>query len=83
MFEGNFPGDLTEGFLRHEYLEGLIFGILRYALVTTLIRSRRLYVGKVPFLRFYEPIRVEIYKNAKEKTQTNNNNKNEVNIQRS
>ena len=45
VFEGNFPststrrayiwrGDLTEGFLRYEfgglYLEGLIFGILRY-----------------------------------------------------
>ena len=45
VFEGNFPstspqrayiwrGDLTEGFLRYRigglYLEGLIFGILRY-----------------------------------------------------
>ena len=45
VFEGNFPstsprgayiwrGDLTEGFLRYEfrglYMEGLIFGILRY-----------------------------------------------------
>ena len=36
-------------------------------LVATLIRSRRLDIRKVPFLRFYEPIRVEIYKNAKEK----------------
>ena len=47
VFEGNFPstspwgayiwrGDLTEGFLRYRfgglYLEGLIFGILRYLL---------------------------------------------------
>ena len=45
VFEGNFPststrrayiwrGDLTEGFLRYEfgglYMQGLIFGILRY-----------------------------------------------------
>ena len=36
-------------------------------LVATLIRSRRLDISKVPFLRFYEPIRVEIYKNAKGK----------------
>ena len=36
-------------------------------LVATLIRSRRLDIRKVPFLRFYEPIRVENYKNAKEK----------------
>ena len=36
-------------------------------LVATLIRSRRLDIRKVPFSRFYEPIRVEIYKNAKEK----------------
>ena len=55
-------------------------------LVATLIRSRRLDISKVPFLRFYEPIRVEIYKNANEKnkqTNNNNNNKNEANILRS
>ena len=36
-------GDLTEGFLRHRfgglYLEGLIFGILRYA-IKNLVQSR-------------------------------------------
>ena len=51
VFEGNFPstsppgayiwrGDLTEGFLRYElgglYLEGLIFGILRYLFISRL-----------------------------------------------
>ena len=55
-------------------------------LVATLIRSRRLDIRKVPFLRFYEPIRVEIYKNAKEKNKQtkkkNNNNKKEAKILR-
>ena len=49
VFEGNFPstrayiwrGNLTEGFLRYRfgglYLEGLIFGILLYVLISTLL----------------------------------------------
>ena len=49
VFEGNFPStrayiwrrNLTEGFLRYRfgglYLEGLIFGILLYVLISTLL----------------------------------------------
>ena len=63
VFEGNFPntspwrayiwrGDLTEGFLRYRimrglYLEGLIFGILRYLICLTGLTPKL--IGNITF----------------------------------